>query len=136
MLHLAYHVVLDGRHKVVVDDQEGPDFDTIGEIFISPNGAHVAYGAKRVDQEMVMIDGKEYPGAGNLVMSPAGNYFAHARENLKFPRTSSLWINGTEGPEFEGFLYGCPWVFTSDNTLEFMVGKGTEIIHVEATIQP
>jgi hypothetical protein len=82
---LAYEVLKGDKYVVVVNGQEGPEYDDImkDSIVLSPDGTHFAYAAKKGNGWLVAVDGNEGPiyngiSIGSPVFSPDGYNLAYA----------------------------------------------------------
>jgi len=79
---LAYVIGIDGdnRNCVVIDEQEGRQYDDIwSDVVFSPDSAHVAYVGQRDKKMCIVLDGKEgnkYDYVDDLVFSPNSNRLA------------------------------------------------------------
>jgi hypothetical protein len=77
---VAYVAEKGGKWLVVVDGQEGAEYDGIleGGLLFSPDGQRVAYRAQKGEKWLVVVDGQagaEYDviGKGSLVFGPEGD---------------------------------------------------------------
>lgn len=104
---LVYVAKKGERAVVVIDGQEGPIYDKIGQpipIF-SPDGAHIAYTARDYGQpESVILDGKAGPGFDNippqsLLFSPAGGRLAYGGQHIN--GNWSAVVDGVVGPTYD-----------------------------------
>jgi len=84
----AYVAQKDNKYSVVIDGQEGKQFDAIGNgsIIFSPDSNHVVYCAQTDNKRFVVINGKEekkYDDVGNksLVFSPDSKYLAYMAQS-------------------------------------------------------
>jgi hypothetical protein len=84
---LAYVASVDSgsavKQFVVVDGQEGAQYDEIAGLAMSPNGERVAYAARTGNQWAVVVDGREGPRHEGVlgqtpVFSPDGRHVAYA----------------------------------------------------------
>ncbi|MDW8026564.1 MAG: hypothetical protein RMK18_11970, partial [Armatimonadota bacterium] len=55
----AYEARRGGKEFVVVDGEEGKEYDGIGTLIFSPDSKHLAYGAERGKKQFVVVDGVE-----------------------------------------------------------------------------
>ena len=99
------------KQIAVIDGVVGKPYDYVGEIYVSPGGAHTLYAARRSDNDaFVVFDGKEGPKYSNAEIegfdakpfSPDGRHYAY---------TASREV-GADSPKFlvvadgkEGKLY-------------------------------
>ena len=73
---------------MVKDDQEGEFYSSItaGPVF-SADGGHLAYGVKKIRENMIVVDGKEKPAVAtveSIALSPDGKRVAYiAKKGLK-----------------------------------------------------
>ena len=106
--HAAAILERDAQWLVVIDGQEGPEFDGIARnsLVFSPDGTRVAYVAITGDKRQAVIDGNSghpYDGIGPLFFSPDSNRLAYgARKGTK----SVVVTDGIEGPEYDNVLAG------------------------------
>jgi len=132
---LAYAVRLGNRWRIVVDRQEGKEYDDIGSLIFSPDGQHLAYGARSGEKWLVVVDGqegKEYGRIGIPIFSPDGKRLAYtAQRGAKW----LIVVDGAEGEECDGFVRGSKLVFDSPNTLHALTFRDNEFFRVEITIQ-
>jgi len=134
---VAYVAIKGQKQMVVVDSQEGTEYDGIlGAIAFSPNGQRVAFSAMRGKKKLVVVDGRESPpeydeiGEGSLVFSPDGKRIAYtaARGNkwsvLLNNQESGAYDLILKGPVFPGATGAQFFSFTSQATLpEYLVAK-------------
>ena len=103
------------KSVVNCDGLEGPAFDDIGStVLFSPDDSHIAYTAKRGNQEVLMIDGSEVDRAeefGQVLFSPSGKALAY------WAKQGKLWqvrVNGVRSETaFASIVNARP------NTLDF-----------------
>ncbi|MBU0609105.1 MAG: hypothetical protein KKI08_14560 [Armatimonadetes bacterium] len=70
-----------GTHQVVLDGQPGPAFNSVFNLTFSADSRHFAYGARRGEQRVVVVDGQEQGsyeglGSGSPVLSADGAHVA------------------------------------------------------------
>ena len=102
---------------VVVDGQEGPQYDSFGEgtLAFSPDSKRLAYAAGKGKRCFVVVDrqeGRTYDniGTGSPVFSPDGKHVAYgAKKGQKW----FVVVDGKEGPQYDGIGVGSP-VFNPD----------------------
>ncbi len=86
--HVAIATKRGDKQIVVVDGQEGPEYDMIfqvGPIF-SPDGKRLAYAAKKGQKWLVVMDGHEgpeYDGIDRLDFSPNGKRLIYGAKRPK-----------------------------------------------------
>jgi hypothetical protein len=107
-----YYVAKEGEKWVFVDEgREGPEYDGIYGLSISPDGQHVAYKAWRGPnpaqaEHVVVLDGVEgpvYGAIGCLAFSPDGKRFAYdARPGAQWGVSQVVVADGQEGPRYQG----------------------------------
>ncbi|HEX8150519.1 MAG TPA: hypothetical protein VF591_25270 [Pyrinomonadaceae bacterium] len=99
-----------GKQVAVVDGVEGRPYDYVGEIHVSPGGAHTLYPARLGDDSFVVLDGKEGPKYSNVEIdhgakpfSADGKHFAYSasREVAPDSRKSLVVADGKEGKLYD-----------------------------------
>ena len=67
--HLAYLVPEGDKWRAVLDGNEGPKYDGIGEakIVYSSDSKHAAYAAKKSNKWHVVLDGQEGPEYDTII---------------------------------------------------------------------
>lgn len=128
---MIYWAKVEKKEVLVLDGQETAEYDRIGNFVLSADGTRLAFAAKKEIEDYLVLDGKELPGAGYITMSPDGKYVAHSRDTAF---GSLVMVNATEGKQYDGFLKGSRWVFTSPDRFVLMAGKGGEVLKVEVQI--
>ncbi len=119
------------EYCVVVDGQEGPEYDLVTRPVFSRDGRRLAYAAARGPREdrkwCVVLDGEEspeYEEVRDLVFSPDGSHIAYAACKGERERPVGIvgdfdtqrWavvVDGQEGPEYGEIVKGTP-VFSPD----------------------
>jgi hypothetical protein len=129
--HVAYKVRRGGKEFVVVDDQEGPEYDTVGEIALSPDGKRVAYAAQDGLISFVVVDGKEgqgfparpgYIGIGAVIFSPDSRIVAF--DAAVANGRSRVFMNDKRGVEYDD-VSGSTLTFSPDSKrLAYVAQKG------------
>ena len=101
--HYAYPGLRGKRWLMVADGKEGPEYERVGSPSFSRDGRHLAYAAKRMKgEEVVVLDGKEGPvleSANSPRFSPDGQHMAYHAKHEK--KREAIITDGKEGPEFE-----------------------------------
>ena len=125
---------------VVIDGQSGPEYDGIGDIFFSPDGKHVAYGARRnkwfvSNKWFAVVDGQvgpEYDGIGDIFFSPDGKHVAYGvRRNKWLVNKWFVVVDGQAWPEYDGIA--CGPIFLKDGKVEYIARKNGSLYRVELT---
>jgi rRNA maturation protein Nop10 len=108
--HIAWAERRGAKWAVVIDGRAEPEYDEIRYINFSPDGKHVAYGAKRNqwfgNKWFVVVDGQpgpEHDGIGCINFSPDGKHVAYRASNNKW--LVNKWfvvVDGQAGPEYNG----------------------------------
>jgi len=100
----------DKKWVMVVNGEQGPEFDKIEDPTISPDGRHLAYVAHRGKNKLVILDGKEhskeyeFTAGGKLTFSSDSQHLAYFSGNWK---RIVFVLDGQElGPEF---MNRSPW---------------------------
>ena len=100
---VAYRAEHGNKQFVVMDGEEGKEYDEAGPPLFSPNSQRVAYGAARGGKQFVVVDGmegKEYDGirVRTLRFNPDGQRMAYVavHGDKRF-----LVVNGGEGKEYD-----------------------------------
>ncbi|HEX8119287.1 MAG TPA: hypothetical protein VF521_18560, partial [Pyrinomonadaceae bacterium] len=104
---VTFEVKRGDKQVAVVDGVEGKPYDYVGEIYVSPGGAHTLYAARRADEEaFIVLDGKEGPTYGNVEIegfdvkpfSPDGqHYFYTASRGEGYESKQYVVADGKEG---------------------------------------
>ncbi len=117
--HIAYSVIKGDYRMVVVDGNEGPQFEmdpSIETLIFGPNGSRIAYVVLKDEKEVLVVDhqqegpGYDAIGLNSVVFSPDGESFAYVAS--RGDKWFVVW-NGKEEPEYDGIAYGSP-VFSPD----------------------
>ena len=112
------------RGRVVVNDREGPEFDSVGQPFLSTDGSVVAYRAERNDEHFIRIGDREEP-AFDFVTDPAvsadGSAVAYAASQ------NSRWFLVAGGQKI--LLGGLP-------AMVFISGDGRHVGWVDREFHP
>lgn len=117
--HLAYAAKRNGKWVVVVDGQEGAEYDDIGvgSPAFSPDGKRIAY-SEKTDAKApwaVVADGQagpEFDAISNPSFSPDGKHLAYAAvQGGHFDKQQVLVVDGQEG---EGHSAIGNWTFSLD----------------------
>jgi dipeptidyl aminopeptidase/acylaminoacyl peptidase len=103
-----------------VDGVEGHPYDYVGEIYVSPGGAHTLYPARRGDDSCVVLDGKEGPkfsnveiGYGAKPFSPDGRHYAYAALR-RLNADTIKYLAVTDGKEGKLYDYVTSVTYTPD----------------------
>ncbi len=130
---VAYSALVWKNWFVVVDGEEGKQYDGIGEgdpIF-SPDSRRVAYYAKVGNKWFVVVDGeegKQYDGIGTPIFSPDSRRVAYGA------RVGNKWfvvVDGEEGKQYDGIVKGGGPIFDSPDRLHYLANVGSQIFLVE-----
>jgi len=133
--HMAYGARAEnGKYMVVVDDKQGPaDFEAIGPIQFSPDGAHIAFAGQWNFRWTCVIDtGRSSPNdiLQTPVWSPDGKKVAYAAQN------QGKWVvevNYRRGEDYEEVL--TPPVFSSDSKkCAYGARKGNDLVWRVVTV--
>ncbi len=102
---IAYPAKRDSKWVMVVDGQEGPEYDTISlspEVF-SLDSKRLVYGARKGDKWFVVLDGKAGPESGHdfvgyFIFSPDSKRLVYAagKGNRQY-----MVVDGRAGPVYE-----------------------------------
>src|SRR5207247_504074 len=97
----------NGRWYPVVDGKQGEDYDSMGGLLFSPNGAEVAYWARKgIDRPAFVMkgawksDGFPYVIWGPLY-SPDGTKVAYGASEAPSSRKEFVVIGNDRGPTFD-----------------------------------
>jgi len=136
---LMYVAIRNKKYRLVVHGTEGPPYDGVYDVTISPNGKHVAYVIKKGDKMGVVVDDKEselYDSVEQILFSPDSKrvgFRALKIVGLKRKQVNSVVVDGKEGKWYDwigawGFGAGSDKVFfaAQDNGGKFMVVDGKE----------
>ena len=83
---MAYVTNKGQKQCAVVDGQPGTEYDGIGSLIFSTDGAHVAYKAQRGEKQLVVVDGQ--PGAAWDAIGIACRKIGERRRN----GSTSYWL--------------------------------------------
>lgn len=145
--HFAFFAGNDSyTGAAVVDGRKGKEYRGISKPLMSPDGKHVAYTVRRLDeprQDFVVLDGKEGQryrrihqpddgaGAGSLVFSPLGGRLAFAAD--KDAKTVVAVVDGKESKHYQRIEYGP--MFSPDGRRYLFVARpssaGPSILEVD-----
>jgi hypothetical protein len=146
---VAYAAGRLGKKRVVVDGEEGKEYDRVDSpffLFFSPDSKRVAYRARRGDKMFVVVDGeegKEYDGVGSPFFSPDSRRVAYlaGRGDGDGDKmfVGFVVVDGEEGKEYDdflggGFFGGSELVFDSPKLLHALALRGDEFFRVEIEI--
>lgn len=87
---------------IVIDGNEGKQYDAIDQITFSPDSKHIAYRAINGKRQLLILDEKEiieYSGIGSPIFSPDGKHLAYAAMD------GDKWFvitDGNEGKRYSG----------------------------------
>ncbi|MFA4016990.1 MAG: hypothetical protein RUDDFDWM_002102, partial [Candidatus Fervidibacterota bacterium] len=131
----AYKAMRGKKRLVVVDGEEGKEYDVVWDLIFSPDSKRLAYVASRGNKLLVVVDGeegKEYDEVWGLIFSPDSKHLAYrARRGNKW----FVVVDGEEGKEYDGFLRGSELVFDSPNSFHVFARRGIKIFRVEVEIK-
>jgi len=107
---IAYTAKVSNKWFVVVDGQEGKQYDVVGSIAFSPDSKHFAYTGKVYTDGgsgkwFVVLDGvegKQYDGVGWLTFSPDSKHVAYTAE------VGDNWLmvlDGVEGTKYDNAAF-------------------------------
>ncbi len=101
---VAYVAQRGVKLLVVVDGEEGKEYDDIGEdtLIFSPDSKRVAYRAQRGEKQLVVVDGvegKEYDRVYTPIFSPDSKRVAYGAIRGE---KQLVVVDGVEGKEYEG----------------------------------
>jgi hypothetical protein len=100
--HVAWKTKRDKKWVTVFDGRDGPAYDQVTSLTISPTGDRIVYVAKTGKSAAVVVDGKEsgpYEEANALTFSRDGHRLAYrAKRNGKWVTVA----DGKESEEYEG----------------------------------
>jgi len=125
---VAYPAKRDSKWFMVVDGQEGPEYDKISlsrEVF-SPDSKRLVYGAMKGDKWFVVLDGKAgpesgYDNVGYFSFSPDSKRLAYATEK---DRRQYVVVDGRDGPVYE---HAVEPVFSPDSeSLAYVANRGNK----------
>ena len=109
----AYTGATENKSRMITDGTPGPNYQSVGEPYFSPDSKHLAYRAFRYEKQQwfTVLDGKEsakgYFGIGQYTFSPDSKHLA-------FPATNSIndsmmVVDGVEQCSGENFkILGAP----------------------------
>jgi hypothetical protein len=110
------------KQIAVIDGVVGKPYDYVGEIYVSPGGAHTLYAARRSDDDaFVVFDGKEGPKFSNAEIegfdakpfSPDGRHYAYTASR-EIAADSEKFLVVTDGKEGKLYDYVADVTFTPD----------------------
>ncbi|MFL6253745.1 MAG: WD40 repeat domain-containing protein, partial [Pyrinomonadaceae bacterium] len=120
-------VTFEGRRGekqiAVIDGIIGKPYDYVGEIYVSPGGAHTLYAARRGDDDaFVVFDGKEGPKYSNAEIegfdakpfSPDGRHYAYIASRKVVGDDSEKFLVVTDGKEGKLYDYVTSVTYTPD----------------------
>jgi len=124
-------------HIAMLDGRPGPTYDLIsdGTPIFSPDGAHLAYTARRGDKGYAVLDGRELPTGSNssgeaLRFSPDSQHLAYA---VFDDQGQHIAIDGDVGPAVETVIQGGPtWV--GSDALTYLALKGDRLVRVRQSV--
>ena len=125
---VAYPAKRDSKWFMVVDRQEGPEYDKISlsrEVF-SPDSKRLVYGAMKGDKWFVVLDGKAgpesgYDNVGYFSFSPDSKRLVYATER---GREQYVVVDGRDGPVYEQAVEP---VFSPDSeSLAYVANRGNK----------
>ena len=136
---LGYVVEQGESAYAVMGGEIGPPYDSIGRIWLSPNGARYAYAARRGRVGFVVTEAGETRGSihpdSDLVFSPDSLHLAYVELAGSYPNEKAFVVlDGKRGPAFNTILTQNP-VFHEDGTLEYLAQKGKQILRVRHVLQ-
>jgi Tol biopolymer transport system component len=110
--HVAYGSLSSDSQKqvMVLDGNEGPEYDLVSHPMFSPDSRHFAYIAEREGKGMMVYDGEEGPPFDiiyGIVFSEDGSRFSyagayHKSDIAKDVNAGRVIIDGVQGDLFEG----------------------------------
>ena len=127
--HCAYVAKKGEKWLVVLDGQEGPEYDKIGkfgffELIFSEDGERFAYAAQKGEKWVIVLDGREspeYDEIGNYVFSADSRHFASEVE-----QGGRGWIvlDGRDGPKYDTIAFGKLRLSADGRRTVYVVKKG------------
>lgn len=120
------------QSMVVVEDEVGKPYDSVGAVRFSGNELRAAHYARRAGKWIVVVDGEDSPPCDNVLesgvqLSPNGARVGYA---CKQGSTWRVVINGEDGPVYEGIALGSP-VFSPDSRRNaYVASRGRQAIAV------
>ena len=134
---LAYLAQHGDKWLVVVDGQEGKEYDGIGALLFSPDGQRVAYGAQHGAKWLVVVEGQEgkkYDGISEGTPLFSGD----SRRVAYGAQIGAKWlvvVDGQYGKIYDFFLRGSRLIFDSSNALHNLSAWHNEFFRVEISVE-
>lgn len=110
--HLGYLARKGERGKgakcfPVIDGQPGPEYDDVGQYVVSPRRAVLAFCARKGDQWVAVVDGKEEPASDSIIDMPV---FSSDGKTLAWrAQRGSAWtvvVGGQTGRDYDEIIAG------------------------------
>jgi hypothetical protein len=127
----------DGALSVVLDGRAGAGYSGILErsLTFSPDGTHIAYGARNANRWTVVLDrdsGTFYDDVNGPHFSPNSAHLAYAaaRDGKYF-----VVLDSEEGPAYDKIIENGP-SFRSDFSLEWLAIKDNSLYRVKCAKRP
>jgi Tol biopolymer transport system component len=134
---LALDVRKDGKDFVLIDGKKGLEGEQRSWLLFSPNGRRIAYTARRGEREYIVVDGKATIPPGDIMSCPV---FSADSKHVAYLVLKGIKhfavVDGVKGPTFEYPFQdyrNVPISFAADGSLNYISGKGKNIVRVKHT---
>lgn len=117
--HIYYSVMKDNKSRLFSDQTPGPEFDAVGQVFVSQVPNAVSYIAQIANGFSVVTDGKRGPAfdfVNNFLYSADGMHYAYVGF---LGGNWTVILDGEKVAHEIGAVFGPS--FTSNDTLEYLV---------------
>jgi hypothetical protein len=125
------------RYVAILDGVPGPDYDLIsdGVPIFSPDGARLAYTARRDNKGYAVLDGRELPTGSNssgeaLRFSPDSKHLAYATFDESGCHVA---IDGDIGPAVEMVVQGGP-AWAGNDEVVYLALRGDRLLRVRQPV--
>ncbi len=128
--HFAYVTRRHGKHVVVMDGVEGPEYAEITSLALSRDGRRLAYAARRDSEWFMVVDGVEgstYDQLGTAVFSPDGKRVGYPARKAT---ATFVVLDGQPSRGYDGIGDGDPTFSPDGRHVAYVAKKDAQVFIV------